>query len=248
MDEMLPGRVISPGGNHDSPVSQVSQPPVVSPTPPARAAYEEPPQVVAPVVTPHVSVSLGSPSQSANALPTRQTSTSAELNIASQPQAFRSSQYDNYQPEFAWSASEFIRHDKGLRWYVVYLLGIFGISVGVFLFTRDAVSTVIVLLALTGLLFLSLRKPRIQDFALDDGQLSVGRKVYYLHDFKSFSTIDDGSMVEITLLPLKKIMPAVSVYVPSENAEQISAYMAEYLPFEQRKPDAMDSLLRRIRF
>ena len=254
MDEMRPGQVISPAGTQplgEQPqqpaIQTVQSQPTVAPDSYGAPPAASPPQPALTTPASAVQEERQIPAtQPYQAFPGQPLASPAPHNENEVPQEFAAHQA--YEPEMSWSASEYIGHEKSVRWYAVYLLGLLGISAGVYLFTRDVVSTAIVLVALTGLLFLSLRKPRIQDFSVDEGALSVGSKVYYLHDFKSFSLLDDGSMVEVTFLPLKRFMPPISVYVQPDKADMLAEYLADYIPHEQRKTDSVDTLLRRIRF
>lgn len=267
---MLPGQVISPrttqGTQHDAeqplsvslapaaPPAETPAPtsvppaPMQPPTPPAPPVAQQPtpspayPQY-ATAETPVASPEPPQPPQPPVAQPAPYTAP-----ILAPPQLQVPAQPVDQQPAMAWSASEFIRQEKGGRWYAVYVAALVVLSIGVYLFTKDVVSTVIVGIALLGLLFLSLRKPKMQDYSVEGGDLTIGRKLYYLHDFKSFSVLDESSVVEVTLLPLKRFMPPVSVYVPPDRADELTAHLADYLSFEPRKADMMDTILRRIRF
>jgi hypothetical protein len=152
------------------------------------------------------------------------------------------------ESSLAWSAAEYIHHEKNILWYGVYVLGTALLSGVVYLTTKDLLSTAIVFVAILGLVFLASRKPRVQDYSVDGDSLRVGQKVYHLHDFKEFSVAEEGSMAEIILQPLKRFMPPISVYVALDQADDLAEYLADFLPFEPHTPDAMDSLLRRIRF
>jgi hypothetical protein len=49
-------------------------------------------------------------------------------------------------------------------------------------------------------------------------------------------------------MPLKRFMPPLTVYLAPEMEEQIVDFLAQLLPFERHRQDAVDGLLKRIRF
>lgn len=258
MDEIVPGQVISPGAQQTT----NAQPPIVDPAAPTAPTTSSAPVMPQSLPQPSPAPTLQPPQfyQSPAPLQSSQDQPLAEQAANAQPslprQAFSrvggamidEARDTQPQPAVSLSVQDAPHQEKGVRWYALYAIGLVVLSVVVYLFTKDVVSTVVVFVALLGLLFLSARKPKLQDFSVEGETLRVGNKVYDIQAFKAFSIIDEGAAAEITLVPIKRLMPLVSLYLQADRADELSAHLAEYLPFEQRKPDAMDSLLRRIRF
>lgn len=248
MNEMLPGQVITPGNGQSTetqPVRPASAPtdtygqasgvqPTMSPSPPSASSF------VSPVPEPP-----GTPLSDTREVDSERPAVNPP-SFASQAPLQQTTQ--NSDPAMAWSAAEFIRQEKGARWYAVYVLGLIVLSAAIYYFTGDIISTGMVFVALLGLLFLSLRRPKTQEFSVEGNVLAVGNKTYDLHDFKAFSVINEAAFSEVTLLPIKRFTPPVAMNVHPDQIDALTDHLADYLPFEQRKADAMDSLLRRIRF
>lgn len=147
-----------------------------------------------------------------------------------------------------WTASEFIEHQKSPLWYL--LLAILGVAAATILYlvVHDKISTGIILLAALFFGLYAARKPRTQTYTLSQEGIEIGQRVYSFADFKVFSIAEEGAIVSIILMPLKRFMPPLTVYVAPEMEDQVVDFLSQMLPFEQHKPDAVDSLLRRIRF
>ena len=236
MQEQQPGQVITPG----APAPQ----PVVPPVPPeVPAATQQQPAPVpqstaAPIPEPQSMVA----EQPANPKV-------ADLNAYTHDEA-QASHTDSTSmvPGITWTSAEFLHHQKTSTWYGAYALGAILLAAILFFITRDIISTVVVIGAMGGLLFISAREPKQQTYILQEDFVQVGNKAYSLHDFKAFSVDEEAPVLGITLLPLKRFMPPVVLYVDEVHEEAVVDYMASFLPLEPHKVDAMDSLLRRLRF
>ncbi|QQS69102.1 hypothetical protein IPP75_04230 [Candidatus Saccharibacteria bacterium] len=236
MQEQQPGQVIAPGASAPRQV----MPPV---TPEVSAVAQQQP---APV------------SQSAASVALEPQSTVVEQ--PAMPEVAESNEYAKYEnqaPEeyptdmvdtITWTTAENLNHQKTSKWYGAYSLGAILLAAVLFFITKDIISTVVVIGAVAGLLFISSREPKQQTYTLREDFVQVGNKPYGLHDFKAFSVDEESPVLGITLLPLKRFMPPVVLYVDEANEEAVVDYIANFLPIEPHKVDAMDSLLRRLHF
>ncbi len=247
MEDMQPGQIISPtspGG--EQPITN-SPRPTQEGTSFSPAATTSPlPAVTAPPSAPEsdtVATALSpSPVESPAVSPQEVSAASGQMPIISAP-------LQQAQPEaFNWSAAEYVHHEKHGMWYGLYALGTVLLAAVVYFTTKDILSTVIVFVAILGLILFASRKPSAQEYTLDGDVLRVGNKDYYLHDFKAFSVIEESQVAELILRPLKRFLPMVSVYVSPDQVDALADYLADFLSFEPHKPDAVDNLLRRIRF
>ena len=147
-----------------------------------------------------------------------------------------------------WTASEFIAHEKSPGWFGLLALGTILLAGVVYFLTRDKITTGIIIFAAICLGAYSIRKPKVQTYAIDSRGLRIGEKLYSFQGFKSFSIAEEGAIASIVLLPLKRFMPPLTVYVAPDMEDQIIGFLAELLPLEQHRQDAVDGLLKRIRF
>lgn len=148
----------------------------------------------------------------------------------------------------SWTASEFIEHSKNFGWYVKLAIVAVILAALVFLVTRDKISTGVIIVAAAALGIFAARKPRVLQYRLDDDGLSVGTKLYNYELFKSFSMVNEGAVLSIYLLPMKRFMPALTIYYAHADEEAIVNVLSERLPVSERRSDAVDRLMHRIRF
>ena len=150
--------------------------------------------------------------------------------------------------EVSWTASEFIAHQKSTNWY----LALFGIAVvvmiAVWFLTKDVFSTIVVALAVGVLAAYGSRQPRELHYVVDNNGITIGQKAYPYSLFRSFSVVDEGAFSSLELMPLKHLSPPITIYYGPEDETAITEAVALHLPFEHRERDAIEHLMRRIRF
>ena len=152
------------------------------------------------------------------------------------------------QEAISWTASEFIAHHKTSGWYFVLLLAS---SVGaalIWLVTKDIVSALVVMFA--GGIFgaYAARQPRQLSYQVDPSGLTIGQKHYGFNEFRSFSVMPEGAFSSIIFSPLKRFGTLVTIYYDPEDEERIIEALSLRLPHEERRPDPIDGMMRRIRF
>lgn len=148
----------------------------------------------------------------------------------------------------SWTASEFIEHQKPQGWYITLAIGAIIVSALLYFILKDVVTVVVI--AVAALLFgvVGARKPRSLSYVLSQTGLQVGERVFSYANFKSFSVIEEGAIDSIQLYPLKKFMPPISLYFPPDQEQVIVETLADYLPHEDNNHDAIDRLMKRVRF
>lgn len=150
------------------------------------------------------------------------------------------------QEPVRWEAAEFIT-PKTFGWYATAIVGGVLLVAVVALLTKDIASSVTVFVALIILLLYARRKPRTQTYTIEGDRIEIGTKKYELHTFKSFSVDVRSPQASAVLMPLKRFMPPLAIPLIQEKSEQVVAVLSAYLPFEQHKPDLVDTLVQKIR-
>lgn len=151
--------------------------------------------------------------------------------------------------QFSWSASEFVAYHKGGGWYVMVFFGLIALVAIVFFITsKDFISAGSVLLI--GILFMiyASRKPRVLAYQIDKSGVRIGEKLYPFSVLRSFAVIDEGSLHSISLLPLKRFMPSISMYFEPKDESTIVEVLGKYLPKEDKSQDMVDRFMHKIRF
>lgn len=147
-----------------------------------------------------------------------------------------------------WTASEYIEHEKRASWFIILSVGAFLASALLYIFTQDAITSAVILIAAVLFGVTAARKPRTLQYELSSSGVRIENKYYPYDDFKSFSVIEEGAFNSVQLTPLKRFLPPLSLYYPPESEDKVLNALADYLPHEDRGHDAIDRLMRRVRF
>jgi hypothetical protein len=147
-----------------------------------------------------------------------------------------------------WTASEYIAHDKSPGWYGMLALAALVLAAIFYFMTKDPVSPAVVVVSALLLGVYGARKPRQLQYGLGPDGITVGAKHYTYGEFRSFSMVDDGAFSSIVFQPLKRFAPPLTIYFAPEDEDHIVSVLSSSLPLDQHQPDAVDRLMRRIRF
>ncbi len=155
---------------------------------------------------------------------------------------------DSSPDTLTWSAPEFISHDKSTLWYVVLIIVALVLSILFYILMKDIVTVIVVII---GALFFGIygsRQPKLVDYELNNLAVVMGNKEYHYSEFRTFTVIKEANISDITFTPLKRFSPPLSIYFETKNEDKVINLIANHIPFEQTKPDAVESLMRRIHF
>lgn len=147
-----------------------------------------------------------------------------------------------------WTASEYVEHDKSAGWYIRFaLVAVLGIGV-IFFLTRDFMSVILLGVIAVAFGIFAARKPSVLQYKLESSGITIGSKFYPINLFRSFAVVEEGAFHTITLLPLKRFMPAISLYYAPDDEPAILKTFSALLPQESRSQDALDKFMHHIRF
>lgn len=148
----------------------------------------------------------------------------------------------------SWSASEYVAHHKDPTWFMGLGFVIALLAIAIFLISHELFSPIMV--AVLGVAFgvFAARQPQVLQYTINHDGLTIGQKFYSFDYFKSFSVLEEGALHSILLNPLRRFMPPISLYYEPAEEDKIIDVLADYLPFIEAKRDAVDSLMRRVRF
>lgn len=148
----------------------------------------------------------------------------------------------------SWQASEFVAHEKNGGWFIILAIGSVLLAATIFLITREIFSIVVIgILTVAVGMFASL-KPRVLDYRISPDGVIVGEKQFGYETFRSFAVIEEGAMQSIQLLPQKRFMVPITLYLDPNQVDKIIDILGEFLPFEHRERDFIDKLTSRFRF
>ncbi|HEX5456173.1 MAG TPA: hypothetical protein VFW77_02290 [Candidatus Saccharimonadales bacterium] len=152
------------------------------------------------------------------------------------------------KPAVSWTASEFVDHQRGAGWYLVFFAGLILIGVLMFKFTKDYISGVAIIIAGVILAGFARRRPRQLPYEVGVQGISIGGKLYPYEGFKSFGLGQEAGAKVINLVPLQRFMPDLSVFFPPEQEADIIGVLADHLPHNDHPEKAVDKLAKKLRF
>jgi hypothetical protein len=227
---VAPGTVVTPGA---------------APQPPAPAPAQQP----APPVIPEAPAQPAPVPQAAAPVPADPVSAPEQALQPEEPQYLANAATDNDDPDsISWTASEFVAHDKTSEWYMLLGLGTVAAAGLMYVLTKDFVSVGVIVLAAVIFGIYGAHKPRQLQYRVDPRGVTIGDKTYGYNEFRTFSVIPEGAFSSIVLMPLKRFAVAISIYYAPQDEEKIVELLSQQLPYEQRRRDAVDSLMRKVRF
>ena len=127
-------------------------------------------------------------------------------------------------------------------------VGVLLLAALIFLSTRDVVSVAVVVVAGLLLGIYGAHQPRQLEYRLDKQGVGIGQKQYGYDEFRSFSVVPEGAFASIVFMPLKRFALPTTVYYAPDDEDKILAVLSDQLPLEEYRHDAIDRLMRRIRF
>jgi hypothetical protein len=148
----------------------------------------------------------------------------------------------------SWTASEFVVHQKSFGWYVLLILGTIVLAVLAYIFTKGFISSIVVIVGAGVLVSYGARQPHQLAYLLDQSGLQIGERHYAYDAFRSFAVVPEGAFSSIIFLPLKRFAPLTTIYYAPEDESRILGLLSAVLPMEEYRHDAIDQLMRRIRF
>lgn len=147
-----------------------------------------------------------------------------------------------------WTASEFIEHQKSASWYLLLAVATVVVAGGLYWLIHDLITSIII--GIVAIIFgiTAARKPRQISYALDSKGITIGSRFLPYADFRSFTVDQEGAFASVSLMPLKRFAPMTVIYLDPQDEDRILNLLSEYLPLDQTRTDAVERLMRRIRF
>ncbi|MBP7820796.1 hypothetical protein KA043_01680 [Candidatus Saccharibacteria bacterium] len=149
---------------------------------------------------------------------------------------------------YAWQASEFAANEKNTSWYLILAVTAVILSAITFLITKEYLSIIVIVVLAIAVGFYGNIKPRTLSYSIEELGIKIGEKFYSFNEFKSFSVLEDMAVPSINLMPIKKLMMPISIYVAPNDLSKVADILGNYLPFEEKQRDFADKLSHRLRF
>lgn len=164
------------------------------------------------------------------------------------PSPYSAPAHNAEAPEvISWEASEYVHNDKGAMWLIG--LGVVGlVFAAVALYFQAWTFLALVVVASVAMGVFAFRKPHVLHYTLNNNGVQIGDKTFHYADFRAFGILQEGAFFTMTLIPVKRFAPALSVYFAEEQGEDIVDIVSAHLPMEHIEPDIIDQIMHRLRF
>jgi hypothetical protein len=148
---------------------------------------------------------------------------------------------------YSWQASEFVHHHKGAAWYLG-LAGIILVPAAGLMFLHSWIELGALAVGAVALLVYARKPPRTLTYELTSEGIAIDGRSFPYANFRSFSVLPDAEWHSIELEPARRFQPPITVLFNSDDLDQVVGHLELHLPRDDRPPDLMDQLIRRLRF
>lgn len=148
----------------------------------------------------------------------------------------------------AWTASEYISHEKSMSWHGILYITAVVLSFIVYLVSKDKLAVLVILMSAVAMSVYAKKKPSLKSYELSSDGIGIDNQFYSYDEFRSFSILEEGAVNSIWLKRLQRFSPPVVIYFSKDEEERIQDILENYLPFEEKNLDFIDRATKRIRF
>ena len=147
----------------------------------------------------------------------------------------------------SWQSVELSHEERGLTWYIIFGIIVAGLmALAIFVFQSITFAILIPVMAIS-VIVLSIRPPATIVYSVSPKGVYVADKLYDFSEFRAFGVVRDERGNSITLLPVKRFSPGVTLYFNEVDGEKIVDMLGARLPLQEIKPDGLEKLIRLIR-
>ena len=146
----------------------------------------------------------------------------------------------------SWDAEEYIVKNHNSWWYVGLAVITIGLSVLAVLFQGWTFLILIILSAITILVYI-FRPPRQIHYTLDSKGLTEGDRFHPYSDYRAFGILKEDDNYSAILIPKKRFGIQTKVYFPTGSGEAIVDALGLRLPMEEIKLDVLDKIVNFLR-
>ncbi len=146
-----------------------------------------------------------------------------------------------------WQASEYVHHAKGVGWLAILVVVAVAV-VGLAAWTQQWTFAVLATVMAVAFGVYGFRQPREVQYHLSSGGLQINDKTYALDSFRAFRVSPDGAFFSAQLIPVKRFLPAITIYFSEPDGDTIVDILSDHMPMEETSNDLLDILMRRMRF
>lgn len=173
------------------------------------------------------------------------TMTTPPEDSSAEPQA---TSQDESASSITWTTAEFHDHQKSGSWYVILLVVTVAVAAILYFWTRSILTSAVVVIGGAALGIYGTHKPRQLEYFMNRQGIRIGAKQYNYNDFRLFIITPELPLPEVTLIPVKRFMPPLSIRYSPDVGSEVLDMLSEHLPSEERRPDLIDTLMHHVHF
>jgi hypothetical protein len=147
----------------------------------------------------------------------------------------------------AWQSEGLTDRNRPKQWYVLYAVGCIIALIAIYFLFKDIVAVVVLALVATIFVFGISRNVGEVGYSLDDNGIQVGGRRYAYISFKCFYLTRDSSGSTLTLQPMKRLSPPLSLRCSVNDEGKVVDALSEFLPVVDRPNDFIDSIAHKLR-
>lgn len=146
-----------------------------------------------------------------------------------------------------WRAPEFEIFDRDRKWYL-YISAILIAVVAYAVFTNSLIMAItFILIGVVGYIYIN-KEPRVLDFMVTQDGVVAGREIYDFDNLKSFWVFyGEDDLRVISLHTGSFLAPYIHIPIGDQDPSEIRRILLDYIPEEEHKPGAVDTLDRLLR-
>lgn len=149
---------------------------------------------------------------------------------------------------FAWIAPEYIKHEKGVYWYV--LSGIIALLLAAWGLFNDAWTMSLVITVFCGVYYLHhFEHPRDVSVAIGEMNIRIGRKIIPFRNIRAFWIYYlPGHVETLNLLTTDSLFPEISIQLNGQDPVPLRNYLLRQIPeWEGKEESLMEAVLRLLK-
>ena len=138
-----------------------------------------------------------------------------------------------------WSSTDNSSHQRGNRWYIMWILVIFtlaviSLAVQLLFNTWQIWTTVgLAIVVFISLIVVNKQPSQTIKYKLTDNDVTINDKSFPLSDFQSFSITDHGDTQAISLIPIKRVSIPHDLIIPTKDAGIVVDILNSHMPMNQ---------------
>lgn len=145
-----------------------------------------------------------------------------------------------------WQAPEYVQERRSPWWFIGFWL-VVAVLMALAAFAMKSISfAVLVPVMAAALMIYSHRPPRMISYVLSPKGLYINEKLHPLGEFRSFGVAQDESIPGLSLIPVRRFRPSLTVHFPVEAGEAIVDMLGSRIPMQEVKFDVFDRLTKSL--